>query len=223
MLQYHTASSTFVFYFKQHVNCNDLLQLLREINKSEEDTNSLNISTGLTSEAPSWVGSICLYGLLSPHLRRAPPILASLGKLVSYQSFSPISTPAHQSVQVSFLSIFNTLQTYLSLPSLALTRRVYSGPATTSSTQVTPLFARTFGTWTFLSAIVRLYASYHIHNREMFALALWTFVIAVGHFGSEWAVYGTVRMGKGFAPSAIVAVSSMAWMVWQWGAYVQSV
>ena len=57
----------------------------------------------------------------------------------------------------------------------------------------------------------------------MFALAFWTFVIAVGHFGSEWAVFGTVRLGKGFAPSAIVAVSSTVWMAWQWEAYVPSV
>lgn len=65
---------------EQHINCNYCIRRT-ESKKNEADTNRLNISTGLTSEARSRVGSIYLYGVLFLHFGRAPPILASLGKL----------------------------------------------------------------------------------------------------------------------------------------------
>ncbi|CAG8700443.1 4007_t:CDS:10, partial [Funneliformis caledonium] len=56
---------------------------------------------------------------------------------------------------VSILAIFNTIQNFLTL---SLTKRVYSA----RPNQVTKLTSRTFATWTFLSAIVRIYAAYNI-------------------------------------------------------------
>jgi len=147
-----------------------------------------------------------------------PPLPPS--KATTHRHPSTPKTNSPLPPQISLISVLNTLQTYTT-PSLVLTRRVYSGPTTLSSVQITPLSARTFGTWTFLSAIIRLYAAYRIDDKDIYALALWTYVIALAHFGSEWAVYGTVRWGRGIAPSLGIAVGSTVWMVAQWGWYVK--
>ena len=83
-----------------------------------------------------------------------------------------------------------------------------------------PLSARTFGTWTFLSAVVRFYGAYRLSDGDMYKLVLWTFVVAGVHFGSEWLAFGTVRLSTGLLPSLILASGSLEWMVWQWGYYV---
>ncbi|MCJ1230713.1 ergosterol biosynthesis protein [Toensbergia leucococca] len=118
---------------------------------------------------------------------------------------------------VSLVSALNSVQTYLTL---TFTRRVYDGPVSTSSSQVTPLFARTFGTWTFLSAVIRLYGAYRLDDGDMYKLVLWTFALALIHFGSEWLVFRTARLGLGLLPSLMVASGSLTWMVWQWEYYV---
>ncbi len=97
--------------------------------------------------------------------------------------------------------------------------RTYSGPA--SAAQVTDFGARMFGTWTFLSCVIRLYAAYKINVREVYVLALWTYVIALGHFGAEWLVYKTMIAGKGLLPVALVPVISLTWMLIQWDFYTK--
>lgn len=115
------------------------------------------------------------------------------------------------------VSVFNSVQTYLS-QDLALTRRVYEGA---SPTEVTRLSARTFGTWTFITSVVRFYGAYHlVGNKQIYELCLWTFVVAGGHFFTEWLVYGTARLGKGLAGPLVVATTSLAWMVSQKEFYV---
>ena len=109
----------------------------------------------------------------------------------------------------------NTVQCYRT-KSHAL--RTYEGPA--SASQVTDFGARMFGTWTCLSCVVRVFAAYSIGNREVYLLALWTYIIALGHFGSEWMAYGTMKAGKGLAPPLLVAGGSVCWMITQWGFYV---
>lgn len=77
-----------------------------------------------------------------------------------------------------------------------------------------------FGTWTFLSCVVRLYAAYRIDVKEVYVLALWSFVIALVHFGSEFLFYGTMKAGKGLVPVLVVAGVSVSWMLMQWDFYV---
>ena len=97
-------------------------------------------------------------------------------------------------------------------------------PANTvaDSSPVTPLSARTFGTWTAITAIVRLYAAYNINSKPMYELAFWTYVVAFTHFMSEWLVFGSTRWGKGLAGPAIVATTSLIWMYTQWDYYVKA-
>ena len=117
--------------------------------------------------------------------------------------------------QVSLISVMNSFQAY---STQTFTRRVYS----LSPSSVTPLSARTFGTWTFLSSVIRLYAAYNIENAVVYQLALWTYVIAWLHFVSEWQVYKTAQWGAGLAGPAVVATGSLIWMGAQWGYYVNS-
>jgi hypothetical protein len=121
--------------------------------------------------------------------------------------------------------VLNSVQAYVSLKP---TQKVYCGAApakantpAAASSPVTPLSARTFGTWTLLSSVVRLYAAYHITNPQIYELAFWSYGIAWVHFFSEWLVFGSTRMGPGLAGPAIVATSSLIWMYTQWGYYVK--
>jgi len=126
---------------------------------------------------------------------------------------------------VSLVSVGNSIQAY---STLHFTQQVYLGSSSSkaaskssSGSPVTPLSARTFGTWTFLSSIIRLWAAYNIDNPQVYQLALWTYSIALFHFASEWLVFGTARWGKGLAGPVFVSTGSLLWMVSQWSFYVQ--
>ncbi|MCJ1402459.1 ergosterol biosynthesis protein [Xylographa trunciseda] len=115
---------------------------------------------------------------------------------------------------VSFFAISNSINSYRSL---RWPRQTYASALAAS--QVTPFAARVYGTWTFLSAVVRLYAAYRIDNPDFYHLTLATFVIALLHFASEWLVYGTMQADAGCATVMLVAVGSTAWMLVQRGFY----
>jgi hypothetical protein len=84
------------------------------------------------------------------------------------------------------MAIFNSVQNYTTLK---LTRRVYSQ----RPQDVNALSSRTFGTWTFLSAVVRAYAAYNIANSAVYDICMWSYAIAGAHFVSEWLLFGTAR------------------------------
>ncbi|KAI4204829.1 MAG: hypothetical protein LQ350_000895 [Teloschistes chrysophthalmus] len=115
---------------------------------------------------------------------------------------------------LSIVSIGNSVQSYLTT---SYTRRIYSAPDTT----VTPLHARTFGTYTALASIIRLYAAYNITDPVVYQLALWTYVVALGHFYSEWLVFRTARFGEGLVGPLAISMGSIVWMVVQWGEYIR--
>lgn len=118
---------------------------------------------------------------------------------------------------ISVVSIFNSLQTYQT-PDLSLTRRVYENAP---RNQVTNLSARTFGTWTLITSIVRFYAAYHlVGNKPVYDMCMWTFAVAGFHFVSEWLVFRTCKLGKGLAGPLVVSSVSMVWMWTQRGWYV---
>ncbi|CAO2652901.1 Nn.00g023120.m01.CDS01 [Neocucurbitaria sp. VM-36] len=124
---------------------------------------------------------------------------------------------------VAVISIGNSIQAY---STLHFTARVYNpspiDPPPQTPKHVTALSSRTFGTWTFLTSLVRLYAAYNITNGAFYQLAMWTYVIAWGHFVSEWFVFKTTRWGKPLAGPLIVANTSLIWMFLQWGYYVKA-
>ena len=105
----------------------------------------------------------------------------------------------------------------------AATRPTVRDSATTVShtSPVTPLSARTFGTWTFLVGVVRIYAAYHIDEKPWYQLAIWTYAVALAHFMSECFVFKTARpQGPWLAPTS-VALFSLVWLTTQYGFYVK--
>ena len=56
----------------------------------------------------------------------------------------------------------------------------------------------------------------------MYQLAPWTYVIALVHFGSEWLVFGTAKMGKGLIGPLCVASGTLVWMLLQWEVYLNN-
>ena len=151
----------------------------------------------------------------------------------------PLSASHHHhqlTNKVSLVSIGNSIQAYTTLE---YTSRVYSGPKTVPSSQTpktvsaypvsklapnslaTPLSSRTFGTWTLVQSIVRIYAAYNIDNRQIYQIAYWTYVVAFAHFMSEWFFYKTAKWGSPLAGPVIIATGSLVWMAVQYGFYVK--
>jgi len=116
--------------------------------------------------------------------------------------------------QVSLISVGNSIQAY---STLTYTREIYG----LAPHQVTSLSGRTFGTWTFLSSIIRLYAALNIHDPLVFQLAIATYGVAWMHFVSEWVGFGTARWGRALAGPVVVSTGTLAWMLSTWGSYVQ--
>ncbi|KAI0017237.1 transmembrane domain-containing protein [Xylariomycetidae sp. FL0641] len=90
-----------------------------------------------------------------------------------------------------------------------------------SQDQVTPLAARLFGTYTLISAIVRIYASYNLHLAPLYNIAIWTYVVALFHFASEWAVFRTAKLGPPVFFPFFFASVGIVWMVTQYNFYVE--
>lgn len=80
----------------------------------------------------------------------------------------------------------------------------------------TALQGRTFGTWTSISAAVRLQAAYDIKNKGVYELALFTLLAAVAHFCLEWLWFGTMTTKTFMQTGGVVDVLSLAWMALGW-------
>ncbi|KAG4302117.1 hypothetical protein PCK1_001676 [Pneumocystis canis] len=106
---------------------------------------------------------------------------------------------------VAIIAFFNTIQTYVNL---TLTQRVYN----TARDQVNALGARLFGAWTLVSAIIRLYAAYHISNSVVYEITLWTYYIAAFHFITEWLIFKSTKFGSSLIGPLIVSILSIIWM-----------
>ena len=86
---------------------------------------------------------------------------------------------------------------------------------------VTALQARTFGTFTLIQSLVRLFAAYHISDPAFYQLGVCTYAVAFGHFMAEWWYFGTAKWGAPLAGPIIVSTGTLLWMWLQWGFYVQ--
>lgn len=123
-------------------------------------------------------------------------------------------TLTHVISQIGTISVVYSIQSFFSL---AGAREIFTAP----TTLITPLQSRTFGTWAMLSSVVRLYAAYNIHNKQVYELCLATWVIAVLHFTSEWLVFKTALMRRGLASPILLAGITGAWMIVVKGYYVK--
>ena len=118
------------------------------------------------------------------------------------------------------MAVGNSIQAY---STLLYTQQVYCGTSSSNPPSKSPanaLSSRTFGTWSLLSAVVRLYAAYNIDDPVVYQLAFWTYAIACAHFFAEWQIYRTTAWGRGLAGPILVSTSSLIWMWVQKDRYV---
>jgi hypothetical protein len=98
-----------------------------------------------------------------------------------------------------------------------VTKRIYQK----KSEQVTPLMSRMMGTWTMTSAVIRIYASYNLHSKQAYDLAMATFVIAFFSFFSEVFVFRTAPIqSPGVFPTFIITILHLVWMYRAYNDYV---
>lgn len=121
--------------------------------------------------------------------------------------------------QVSVISAANSLEAYRSDNYAA---QLYNARTADGRSFVSPLSSRTFGTWTFLSAVIRMYAAYNITTPVVYDLAIWSFGLALVHFVGEWLVFGSAQLKGRFVSPLIVASSTLAWMLSQREAYLSA-
>ena len=132
-------------------------------------------------------------------------------------------------LQLSIVSIGNSVQCYRTLK---LPRQIYNAdpemPAPkgvpkelVSQTVVTTLSARTLGTWTFITSVARFYTAYNIDDPAMYKVAFATYLVAFGHFTSEWLLFKTARWNSSLASPLAVSTGTLIWMLLQWRWYLQ--
>lgn len=86
---------------------------------------------------------------------------------------------------------------------------------------VTPLSARTFGTWNLAVGIARVIAAYHLDERSWYSMSIWTNVIGLVHFGTEAFVYKTAKpQGPWLAPVSFATIG-LVWHLTQFDNYVK--
>ncbi|KIM33212.1 hypothetical protein M408DRAFT_150742 [Serendipita vermifera MAFF 305830] len=88
--------------------------------------------------------------------------------------------------------------------------------------EVTPLAGRTSGIWTLTSAVIRLFCAYHISEQTIYHATIATYIIALVHFSSEFAIFRTANVGGGVISPLIVASISLTWMFTQYDFYVKA-
>ncbi|KAJ5484067.1 Ergosterol biosynthetic protein 28 [Penicillium diatomitis] len=115
-------------------------------------------------------------------------------------------------VFVSVVSAVNSLQAYSSAD---YTSKLYTNGALVLDS----LSGRVFGTWTFLSAVIRMTAAYNMDSPIAYNLAMWTYGIALVHFTLELVVGNASLRGRFLSP-LLVASGSLAWMFSQREAYL---
>ncbi|CDO72472.1 hypothetical protein BN946_scf184980.g13 [Trametes cinnabarina] len=116
------------------------------------------------------------------------------------------------------VAVTATLNTIGSLTSVAGSRRLYNN----APAFVNPLQSRTFAIWTLTSAVVRFYAAYNINNKLIYDLALFTYLFAFFHFGSELMIFRTARPSPPNMSPVVVSTTSLVWMLTQYNFYVRT-
>nr|ACO51953.1 Probable ergosterol biosynthetic protein 28 [Aquarana catesbeiana] len=110
-------------------------------------------------------------------------------------------------MMVSIIAAGNTPQSFRDHSFLS--DKLYTG----RPSQVNGLQARTFGIWTLLSSVIRCACAIDIHNKTLYHLTLWTFILALGHFLSEVWIYHTAQMTIGVMAPLMVASFSILGML----------
>ncbi|KAL6926100.1 hypothetical protein ACO0SA_002669 [Hanseniaspora valbyensis] len=112
---------------------------------------------------------------------------------------------------ISVVSIFNSIQCFSKI-GISLTKKVYSNTSAKNNNEINSLTCRLFGTWTFIACMIRLYGAIYTSNEQVYQLCFISYIVALGHFGSELIVFRACKFDKGIAGPFIVATTSLIWM-----------
>ncbi|XP_011926299.1 PREDICTED: probable ergosterol biosynthetic protein 28 [Cercocebus atys] len=110
-------------------------------------------------------------------------------------------------VMVSIIAMGNTLQSFRD--HTFLYEKLYTG----KPNLVNGKKKKTFGIWTLLSSVIRCLCEKKKHNKTLYHITLWTFLLALGHFLSELFVYGTAAPTIGVLAPLMVASFSILGML----------
>lgn len=86
--------------------------------------------------------------------------------------------------------------------------------------QMTPLAARLFAAWTFITGVIRLYAAYDVSNPVLYQLSLLTHIVAASHFLSELLIFKTCPPSGPLVFPIIAGSTGSIWMALQYAHYV---
>ncbi|XP_067941894.1 ergosterol biosynthetic protein 28 homolog [Watersipora subatra] len=83
--------------------------------------------------------------------------------------------------------------------------------------EMTALAARLFGVWTTLASVVRIACSLYLHNKVLYYVAMFTYLIHISHFTSEMLIFKTWNVSMGFKIPVAVSTMTLVWMfIAQW-------
>lgn len=116
--------------------------------------------------------------------------------------------------QTGLSAVIHTGVCYTADPKTSLT--AFSGP---KRPEPTTLLAHVYGTKNIYTALIRLYAAYHMDNPQLYDLAIFTFVGVMFLYTTELVVWKTVRVREYLFP-LITAGVGLGWMVTSKGFYV---
>ncbi|XP_014780849.1 ergosterol biosynthetic protein 28 homolog [Octopus bimaculoides] len=131
------------------------------------------------------------------------------------------SSPPPQSVYLNYLrgwlgamsliSFANGMQSFVDMKFLH--KSIY----TNSTGSVNPLMARIFGTWSLLSAFLRISCSLDFSNSMLYHMTLVSFLMSSGHFLSELLWFQTAGTGTGILVQLLFSgLSTIAMVVGYW-------
>ncbi|KAF2110480.1 ergosterol biosynthesis protein-like protein Erg28 [Lophiotrema nucula] len=117
-------------------------------------------------------------------------------------------------VFTSILALAHSIICYIASPQTSL--KQFSGP---NHPPPTPLLAHIYGIKNVYTALIRLYAAMNVGNRELYDLALLTYVGVLFMSVTEMFVWKTMR-GKEAAFPLFNAGVGLVWMIGMRGWYV---
>lgn len=116
---------------------------------------------------------------------------------------------SHTANQTSSMAFVHAAVCYLAPAATGL--KQFQGP---SAPPPQALLARVYGVKNIYTTLIRAFAAYHITNPELYTLAMFTYVGALGLYATEVFYYKTTRMREATS-TFILTTSAIVWMASQ--------
>ncbi|KAK0619643.1 ergosterol biosynthesis protein-like protein Erg28 [Immersiella caudata] len=104
-------------------------------------------------------------------------------------------------------AFIHTIVCYISSPTISNAQ--FRGPR---APPPTTLLAHVYGLKNFYTMLIRLYAAYHLDNKEVYTLAIFSFVGVLWLYVTEMVVWKTVTLRDAAIPY-VLAGTGLVWMV----------